>query len=65
MDALELRGDILLPGGQLETPGLVISYFYLAGQSAEAKIGYTNSRTPCLKLPPRLHDITTQFQGIH
>ena len=26
MDIVELHGDILQPGGQLETPGLVTSY---------------------------------------
>ena len=27
MDIVELHGDILQPGGQLETPGLVYSWF--------------------------------------
>ena len=27
MDTLELCGDLLLPGGQLETPGLVLKSF--------------------------------------
>ena len=28
MDTFELYGDILTPEGQLETPGLVFSWFY-------------------------------------